>query len=101
MTDLPHNRITLGAAAKLVSKSRKYIHELIADKRLKAWKVGGSKGSPWLQVDALELRRVVDADQVYQPPAITTPSSPRRHQPKRQRLHPFAAGMLSRPPIPS
>ena len=76
--ETPHNRLSLGKAAKAIGKSRSYVRALIESGKLTAYKVGGSEDRPWLEVYQDELRTVHDAECIYVPKALRKKRQARR-----------------------
>ena len=74
-------RLSIERAAKVVGKSRRYLRKLVDDGKVRnVWKVGGSDEHPWLEVDVVELQRVIDEESVYVPPALAAEAETVRKQ---------------------
>ena len=70
-------RLSLNQAAIHIGRKRSHVRQLIEAGLLKAYRVGGSEETPWLEVEAAELDRVYAEASVYVPKA--------KRQPRRRR----------------
>lgn len=77
---MDHGRKSIRKAAKECGTGRANVLRLIRERKIDAYRVGGSDDEPWLEVYVDELRAALDHEQAYVPPGARKRTRQRVYQ---------------------